>query len=336
MATLKESRREYRDPTIVDAANVMADRLCLLSGYDSPDLVARPLRILGEAMNMQIGISTRDGLSRVWDGVMADKDGKEYGMHNFLTELLATSNPDNTPIELVWEGVGSLARPTDELSLLSSVIEGLSTSEEGYGSPHPKYDVVNTKVVNERIGWGIPAVEIDYPAEVFRRFKVDIAKDLEGKRPKNGVPRVVITNNYKTGGHHFSMSIQVPNDQKEYRSIFDLLIARDTSNLDIARVQMQEIRGKSNMETDQVMMDLAVECAGVALDNGFYPYGAVYRDFHGKIIMARNDTAKDEEQENHAEFELLNLVRRDQPGTLYTLMEPCQSCTMKMMAKPVV
>ena len=336
MNALKELGNEYRDPTIVDAANVMADRLCLEYGYDSPDLVARPLRILGEAMNMQLGISISHGLSRVWDGVPIDKAGREYGMHNFLTKLLETNNPENTPIELVWEGVGSLARPTDGLSLLSSVIEGLSSREEGFGRPFPKYDVVNTKVVSQRIGWEAPATEIERPEEIFRRFKVDISKDRDGKRPKNGVPRVVITNNYKTGGHHFSMSIEIPDEQKQYQRIFDLLIARDVNDLDSAREQMQEIRRKPNQLLDQTMMDLAIECAGVALENGFYPYGAAYRGFDGKIIIARNNTASDEEQEGHAEFEVLNLVRRDSPGTLYTMMEPCQSCSMKMMAKPVV
>lgn len=327
----------FRDPSIEEVANLMAKQLCDRVGYHEYDLVARPLQALGEAMNQQLSFSTYRGMSRTSDGALFDRGGNQYSMHNLLTKIMLHGNFEGMKAELVTEGFGAMTRPNDSYSLIARVIEDLTSSREGFGLTFPEYGVINNKSLRELIGFGTPVVKLNHPAEIFERFSVDINPEPGKKLASRGVPRVTLTNKYKNHGHHFSMSIDIPDENGKVKPIFEIIIARDNECLEEAIEAKAQIMEKPRQLMDDAMSDLAIEAAKIAVESGHYPYGAAYRTFDGHMLVARNNTSRDDEQQDHAEFLLMDELKSESDrGILYSFMEPCPSCVQKIVAKPVV
>ncbi len=328
----KEKSKEHKDSSVAQVADLMAAQLCKEVGYDAPDLIARPLRILGEAMNQQIG-----GILE-WqrDALLLNQDGQEISPHKFLTGIMKASDFSHMTAEFTSLNMDPMARPTDINSLISRVIEGLSGYEDGYLNPFPNFDVVNMKAIAERVGYDEPVAVIESQAEILKRFTVMIERDPDLPRSSCGPPRVIVTNNYKNYGHHFAMQIEIPDSNGGYKSIFDLLIGRRPEDMVDARAAVQEINAQPISYIHDPLMDVAIECADIAGKMDFYPYGAVFRRFDGPLTIARNDTRSDIRLDKHAETLALRQVGDEKRGILYTTTAPCHGCTQSWMGSNVV
>ncbi len=316
---------EYKE--FSDDIKQLAENLCRPIGYGRSDLVAYPLDVLKQSLNLDNHLSLKELALHTSSGVEVDQ-------HILFSSLLKDStDPDVIIAELNSNDLDSMTSPSNPDSWLSKMTNELNKRDNHVAIRLPTFDLVNSNSLNELIGFNNPSVEVDNSTRIFHRFTTEILGNHQVGWPSQGLPRVTLTNGFKMAGNHLSLTIEVPNVDRKYIKVFQLLVTREREEEQIlARKRLSVLQETNVRYVHEPMMDLAAEAAKIALDLGYFPYGAVLHKDDGNIVVARNAANKNGHLSEHAEYLAMSQERdpSHELGTLYTTTEPCHSCCQQI------
>lgn len=324
--------RHNSEPSVERDATTMAEKLCLGLGYERPDLVAFPLMVLSRSLQL-------DKLLSLEPLQLQNAEGENVESGTILPILEKSIGANGVMnAEFHSNDLGAFVSPANQDSWLSQMILSLNNNESRVAMRLPTFDLVNGKALRELIQFDNPVCKIEIPTQIFNRFSTEILGDYDVRWPQQGLPRVTITNGYRRAGNHLSMTIEVPDKERHPVKVFQLLVTREREEeRELARGILRLFQESPIRYVQDPMLDLATEAAKIALEQGYYPYGAVLQKDDGSMVVARNDAKSNGHLHHHAEY--LAMSQEKDPshalGTLYSNTEPCHSCCQQIFETDV-